>query len=456
MPARVLIVEDESMLSESIKHLLKRDGHEVDTVSTGEACLDRIQEVGYDLVLSDIILPGMDGIRTLQQLRARVPDQVVVLMTAHPTLDTAVRALRAGAFDYIIKPIINEELRRTVRNALSVGALRVEREVLCRQVEERWDNEQIVGTSPAMQALRAEVGKVSGARSNVLLLGETGTGKELFARAIHACSPRGDKPFVPVNCSAIPEQLLESEIFGYQRGAFTGATVAKRGLLEEADGGTVFLDEIGEMGQHLQSKLLRVLDDRQIRPLGAVHSRQVDVRFIAATNLHIAPAVETGAFRPDLYYRLSVITFTLPPLRIREGDVPLLARHFLRRFARELGRDVDAIDDEALRMLESHSWPGNVRELQNVIERAVLVAAGRVILPEHLPGNLRAAPPPVDPPPLPRGGAPEGGVLSIEDYTRALITACQADHTEQQIAAMLGITRKALWEKRRRWGMQRA
>jgi transcriptional regulator with PAS, ATPase and Fis domain len=311
-----------------------------------------------------------------------------------------------------------------------------------------------------MLEIIGEVCKVADSRSHVLLLGETGTGKELFARAIHAQSQRADRPFMPINCSAIPENLMESELFGYQRGAFTGAVAAKRGLLEEADGGTVFLDEIGEMNQHLQSKLLRVIDDRQIRPLGALQSRQVDIRFIAASNVDIKSAIDGGAFRADLYYRLSVITLMLPPLRSRPGDVPLLAQRFLERFAHELGRRVGAIDPEAMRILESYPWPGNVREVQNVIERAVLIAEEPTIRPRHLPVNLRAAPVPGEESAPEQGGpqpwAREGGVLSIEDYTREVVLRNQSGHSEQEIAGMLGITRKALWEKRKRWGMKRA
>jgi transcriptional regulator with PAS, ATPase and Fis domain len=259
---------------------------------------------------------------------------------------------------------------------------------------------------------------------------------------------------VPINCSAVPESLLESELFGYQRGAFSGAAAAKRGLLEEADGGTVFFDEIGEMSPLLQSKLLRVIDDRQIRPLGAVQSRQVDIRFIAATNVDIRRAIAGGSFREDLYYRLSVVTLTLPPLRRRTGDVPLLARHFLSGFAHELGRPVSAIEPAAMRILEAHSWPGNVRELRNVIERAVLIAPGPVIRTGDLPVGLAAAGQPAAACP---GGAPARvPALSIEEYTRQLIVHHQRTRNELEIAGMLGITRKALWEKRKRWGLLRA
>jgi transcriptional regulator with PAS, ATPase and Fis domain len=343
--------------------------------------------------------------------------------------------------------VIHEEIKRVVRNALQTRQLRVENVILKKQVEARYGFDQIVGESAPMRALLAEVRKVADSRSNVLLLGETGTGKELFARAVHAQSSRRDKPFVPINCSAIPENLIESELFGFQRGAFTGAAAAKSGLFEEADGGTVFLDEIGELDQRLQSKLLRVIDDREIRPLGSTQSRRVDLRFVAATNLDIAAAVAGGGFREDLFYRLNVITLRLPPLRERRDDIPMLVARFIEQFAGELGKPLASVSPEALRILEAHTWPGNVRELRNIVERVVLIAEGAVLLPEHIPENLHlAAQAPAEP--------PGTFSLSIEEYTKQFILAHQGTCSEQEIAALLGITRKALWEKRKRWGLK--
>jgi len=455
MPARVLVVEDEPALAEILGSLLAREGYEVEPAVTAEAALGVIEGAPFDLILTDLLLPGIDGIELLEKARARDPAQAVIVMTAHPTLDSAVRALRAGAFDYIVKPVVEGEILRAVRAALEMRALRAENELLQREIRAQWDVGQVIGQSAALQPVLAEMRAVAGSRSNVLLLGETGTGKELLARAIHDLGSRRAGPFVPINCSAVPESLLESELFGYQRGAFSGASGAKRGLLEEADGGTVFFDEIGEMSPLLQSKLLRVIDDRQIRPLGAVQSRQVDIRFIAATNVDIRRAIAEGAFREDLYYRLSVVTLTLPPLRRRTGDVPLLARHFLASFAHELGRPVSAIDPDALRLLEAHSWPGNVRELRNVIERAVLIAAGPQIRPADLPVGLAAAARP-GARPCPDEPPARMPALSIEEYTRQLIVHHQRACSEQEIASLLGITRKALWEKRKRWGLRRA
>jgi DNA-binding NtrC family response regulator len=447
MTKRFLIVEDETTLRESLKRVFGREGYDAEAVSSAEEALARIAGEAFDVVLTDIILPGMDGIELLGKLRERAPEQIVIVMTAYATLDTAVRALRAGAYDYVIKPVIHEEIKRIVRNALQTRALQAENVILKKQIDERYGFDQIVGESAPMRELLAEVRKIADSRSNVLLLGETGTGKELFARAVHAQSSRRDQPFVPINCSAIPENLIESELFGYHRGAFTGAAGAKSGLFEEADGGTVFLDEIGELDQRLQSKLLRVIDDREIRPLGSTQSRRVDLRFVAATNIDITAAVDGGGFREDLYYRLNVITLHMPPLRERREDIPLLIARFIEQFAGEFGKPLATVDPAALALLLNHSWPGNVRELRNIIERVVLIADGSVLLPEHIPKNLhQAAPGPVEP------VASFG--LSIEEYTKQFILAHQGSCGEQEIASMLGITRKALWEKRKRWGLK--
>jgi DNA-binding NtrC family response regulator len=447
MAERFLIVEDETTLRDSLKRVFGREGYAVDAVGSAEEALARLDETAFDVILTDIILPGLDGIELLERARQRAADQIVIVMTAYATLDTAVRALRAGAYDYVIKPVIHEEIKRVARNALQNRALRAENVLLKKQIDERYGCEQIVGESAPMRALLAEVHKVADSRSNVLLLGETGTGKELFARAIHAQSARRDKPFVPINCGAIPENLIESELFGYQRGAFTGAVGAKAGLFEEADGGTVFLDEIGELDTRLQSKLLRVIDDRVIRPLGSTQSRTVDLRFVAATNLDITAAVDGGGFREDLFYRLNVITLNLPPLRERRDDIPRLVERFVGQFAGELGRRPIRVDPAALQILEGYHWPGNVRELRNIVERVVLVAEGGVLLPEHLPEGLHRAARPAE--------APAGEfTLSIEEYTKQFILSHQGSCSEQEIAALLGITRKALWEKRKRWGLK--
>lgn len=447
MAERLLIVEDEDTLRESLKRVFAREGYEVEVARSAEAALTVIEEQSFDLIITDIILPGMDGIELLRRCREQNPEQLIIVMTAFASLETAVEALRGGAYDYIIKPIIHEEVKRIARNALRERSLRAENTILKKQIEERYDFGHIVGQSRTVTSLIEEVKKVADSKSNVILLGETGTGKELFARAIHYSSSRKDKAFIPINCSAIPDNLLESELFGYVKGAFTGAVANKRGLFEEADGGTIFLDEIGDLSQPLQAKLLRVIDDHEIRPLGGVQSKKVDIRLITATNRDIAKAVAEGAFREDLFYRINVIRLQLPPLRDRREDIPVLAQHFLEKFAGEIGKGTRQIDEAAEKILVSYHWPGNVRELQNIIERAVLIADGEKLQPEHLPEGIKMA----------HSFVTESldRTLSIEDYTKEFISVYQSRFNEQQLADMLGITRKSLWEKRKRWGMSR-
>jgi len=399
----------------------------------------------YDVILTDIILPGMDGIEMLTRVREQVPDQIIIVVTAYASLDTSIKALRAGAYDSIMKPIIHEEIKQVVRNALRQKSLQAENVLLKREIGKDYDFSSIIGESPALKAILDEVRKVTDTRSSVLLLGETGTGKELFARVIHHNSSRRDMPFVPINCSAIPENLLETELFGHVRGAFTGAVATKKGILEEAEGGTVFLDEIGDMSLSLQAKLLRVIEDQVIRPVGSTKGSKVDIRFITATNKDLKAAVKQNAFREDLYYRINVISLQIPPLRERKEDIKALVQHYLEKYSHEMGRTIKEISPESLELLMNYEWAGNVRELQNVIERAILVSDGNVITPEHLPVGLAAT------------SSFEAEVidkkLSIEEYTKAFIQRYQGQFNEQQLADMLWITRKSLWEKRKKWGM---
>jgi DNA-binding NtrC family response regulator len=447
MAERILIVDDEGTLRESLKRVLSKEGYAVDVENSAESALRRIEEGTYDLIITDIILPGLNGIELVRRVREKIQDQAVIIITAYASLETAVEALRAGAYDYVVKPIIHEEIKRTIRNALRERALRAENLILKKQIEGRYDFEKIIGQSRGILSLIEEVKKIADSKSNVLLLGETGTGKELFARAVHYNSSRRDKPFVPINCSAIPESLIESELFGYVKGAFTGAVSSKRGLFEEADGGTIFLDEIAELNLPLQAKMLRVMDDLEIRPLGGIQSRKIDVRIITATNRDIVSAVKSGAFREDLYYRINVITLRLPPLRDRKEDVPVLAGFFLLKYAKDIGKDVRAIDNTAMTLLMNYSWPGNVRELQNIVERAVLITDSGIIFPEHLPEALKASSSFIS-------GVLEKA-LSIEEYTKEFILKYQSIYNEQKLSGMLGITRKSLWEKRKKWGIRR-
>ena len=447
MAERLLIVEDEAALRDSLKRVFERDGYEVSSSDNAETALQLFDVAVPDLILCDIILPGMDGIEFLKTVRARSKDQMVIMMTAYASIETAVAALRAGARDYILKPVIHEELKRIVRIALNERALKAENEILKRQIAAQFDFLTIIGESKIIKALIEQVKLIADSRSNVLILGETGTGKELFTRAIHHNSSRRDKPFVPINCSAIPDHLLESELFGYVKGAFTGANQNKRGLFEEADQGTVFLDEIGDLSPHLQSKLLRVIDDHEIRPIGSTRSRKVDIRFIAATNRDVVHAVKEGRLREDLFYRINVVTLYLPPLRERKEDIPILAERFLNRYANELGKGNLKLDPSVEMILLEYAWPGNIRELRNIMERAALISRGQTIRKEDIPEELTGQ----------RSFTAEGvdRRLSIKEYTKEFIRKHQADMNEQQLADCLGITRKALWEKRKRWDLLR-
>ncbi len=447
MSKGMLIVEDEETLRESIKRIFMKEGFSVDAVDSAEKGFALLETSAYDVIISDIILPGIDGIEMLTSVREQSPDQIFIIVTAYASLDTAVKALRAGAYDYIMKPIIHEEIKQVVRNALKQKNLQTENILLKREIGKDYDFSSIVGGSRALQGIINEVKKIANTKSNVLLLGETGTGKELFARVIHHNSSRRDMPFVPINCSAIPETLLETELFGHVRGAFTGAIATKKGLLGEADGGTVFLDEIGDMSLSLQAKLLRVLEDQTIRPVGSTKAATVDIRLITATNKDLKAQVRSGLFREDLYYRINVISIQISPLRSRKEDIGMLVDHFIAKYSHEMGKQVQDVSSDALSLMTNYPWPGNVRELQNVIERAILISDGTAIGVEHLPEGMSAD--------VPFQLHSFEKKLSIEDYTKAFIKRHQGEYNEKQVSEMLGITRKSLWEKRKKWGIAR-
>ena len=447
MAERLLIVDDEQTLRESLQRVFSREGYDADAVNSAESALELLATNVYHAVITDIILPGIDGIELLKRIKEKLPEQLVIIITAYASIDTAIRAIRLGAYDYIVKPIVHEEIKQTVKNAVKQRALQSENILLKKQIEKEYAFTSIISASTLMNGVIDHLKKVADTKSNALILGETGTGKELIARAMHFNSARADKPFVPINCSAIPENLLESELFGYVKGAFTGAFNSRHGLLAQADKGTVFLDEIGDLGIGLQSKLLRVIEDREIRPVGSTQNIKIDVRFLFATNRDIEKMVAAGTFRPDLFYRMNVITIKLPPLRQRREDIEPLVNYFVLNYAKELGKPVHRVEKNAMDALKAYHWYGNVRELQNVIERAILITEDGIIKPEHLPDNIRI------------GGSHADSALSdklsIEDYTKAFISEYQDSCNETQLAGMLGITRKALWEKRKRWGLQR-
>lgn len=451
MVPRLLIVDIDEKNCDALKRVFLKEGYEADCTGNAEAAIKLLEELAYDLVLSELTLPGMDGIEFLRAIKDKDAGKRFIIMTANATLDSSLKAIKGGASDYLLKPLMYDEAIQSVKKALQ-DKLGTDSQAMICEPPKKLDFTRILGDSIVMKKIIVEVKKVADSRSNVLVVGETGTGKELFARAVHSGSPRRNGPFIPINCSAIPETLLETEFFGYERGAFTGAAGPKKGLFEAADGGTLFLDEIGDLGQPLQAKLLRVMDDREIRPLGSIQTRKIDIRFVAATNKDIIKEVRDGRFREDLYYRLNVVTLKIPPLRERKGDIPILTTTFLERYAREIGKFLRYIDDKAMKLLMEYRWPGNVRELQNIIERAVLLAEGEILLPAHLPEELRRI---ESIEVLQRSNTAAVGPLSIEEYTKEFILKHQSSYGEQQLADMLGITRKALWEKRKRWGIKK-
>ncbi|MCA1817493.1 MAG: sigma-54 dependent transcriptional regulator [Acidobacteria bacterium] len=385
----ILVVDDEEIMRDVLETLLSAEGYRVDLARTGEEGLEAYGRKPYDVVLLDVSMPGMGGLRALEEILKADADAVVMMVTAYATFDTAIAAWERGAFGCIRKPFQNELILERVAAGVKQRRKEEERQNLRRAMSRSVAREGIVGRSEKMQAVFRLVDQVAPARSTVLITGESGTGKELIARAIHAQSPRAQKPFVTVNSSNIPSELLESELFGHTRGAFTGAVAAKKGLFEVADGGSIFLDEIGDLPHETQARLLRVLQEREFTPLGDTTPRRVDVRIVTATNVDLKEAVRQGAFREDLYYRLAVVPIELPPLRERREDVMALTQHFIRKYAEENGREVAAsVAPEVLALLEAYTWPGNVRELENVVERAVVIAPGAEITRECLPAEI--------------------------------------------------------------------
>ena len=381
----MLVIDDEESLTEFLTLLLTEEGYEVTTAGSVGAARDRLAESDPDLVLCDIMMPDGNGLDLLREIKAANPHVAVIMMTAYSSTQSAIEAMRAGAYDYISKPFDVDELKVMVEKALERSELEEENVYLRRELEGKYTFANIIGSSRKMQEIFQLIERVARTASTVLIQGESGTGKELIARAIHFQSPRSAARFLSINCGALPENLLESELFGHERGAFTGAVKEKKGLFQEAHGGTLFLDEIGEMTPTMQVKLLRALQERRIRKVGGTTEEPVDVRIIAATNQNLEERIASGDFREDLYYRINVIPICLPSLRQRREDIPLLAEHFLSRYSDELGVERKRISVEAMRLLETHGWPGNVRELENVIERAVALTTEETITSRDLP-----------------------------------------------------------------------
>jgi two-component system, NtrC family, response regulator AtoC len=444
VPPRLLVVDDERLIRWSLEQTLEKAGYEVVTAADGAAAARCVREDTPDLVLLDLKLPDTDGIEVLRQIKAGSPDVQVVIMTAFADVGTAVEAMRLGAFDYVAKPIDFDNLGVTLRNALETRQLRRKVDLLRETHLHPYHFDRIVGTSRALQDVLAVARKVSASgATTVLIQGESGTGKDLLAKALHYESARADEAFMEITCTAMPETLLESELFGHERGAFTDAKTQKKGLLELAHGGTIFLDEIGDMTAALQAKLLRVLEERRFRRVGGTKDISVDIRVVAATNKELRAAVEQGVFRKDLYYRLQVVTITIPPLRERREDIPPLTQNFLEHFGREFKKAVPRVARDAERLLAQHDWPGNVRELRNVIERAMILVESGEIGPGDLPPEMASVTPAAAGPT--RFLLPSGGIV-FEDLERDLVRqALDATHGNQTRAArLLGLTRDEL------------
>lgn len=446
MADSILIVDDERGIRETLRGVMEDEGFVADAVATGEECLKALERRAYGCVLLDVWLPGIDGLEALKQLRAAGSDAAVVMISGHGNIETAVRATKLGAFDFIEKPLSLEKTVLVVRNALRQQRLQLINAELSAELAREY---AMVGASVAMRALRQQISVAAPTDGRILIYGESGTGKELVARALHSQSQRASAPFVEVNSAAIPEELIESELFGHVKGAFTGATAAKKGKFELADGATLFLDEVGDMSANLQSKVLRVLEEQRFEPVGSGTSIRVDVRVIAATNKRLDIEIEQGKFRADLYYRLNVIPFELPPLRERLEDLPLLVEHFNQRFSQAYGREPKRFDDDVIAELQNYSWPGNVRELKNTIERVVIMHPGVNVNVSDLPPHGKEEPP-----------AASFRFPSFKEatdaYHREFIQKklAEADGNVSRAAEMMGVDRSHLYRRMRALGIQ--
>jgi len=448
----VLVVDDEAGVRTSLGAILGDEGYAVEAVGSGEEALAALESRRYDVVLLDVWLPGADGLEVLRRIRETDAELPVVVISGHGTIETAVKAVRLGAQDFVEKPLSLEKTLVAVRNALQRRRLESEVRVLKQQLDERY---VMVGESPALKRLRAEIAQAAPTNGRALVFGENGTGKELVARAIHALSLRASGPFVEVNCAAIPEELIESELFGHVKGAFTGALAARKGKFELADGGTLFLDEIADMSLKTQAKVLRALQEQRIEPVGGAGSVDVDVRVIAATNKDLDEEIRRGRFRDDLYFRLNVIPFHVPPLRERPEDVPLLARHFVEVLSAEHGRRPRTLAPDVLAALSRRPWPGNVRELRNIIERLVIMTPDGTIEMRHLPTSLLEGLPASAPAPPAAPAEPGTLAEAREDFERRFILAKyqECGGNMSRTAEALGVERSNLYRKMKGYGL---
>jgi two-component system nitrogen regulation response regulator NtrX len=445
MTDSVLIVDDERGIRETLRAVLEDEGFECEAAGSGEDCLRVLEGRAFGCVLLDVWLPGIDGIETLARMRARGTDAAVVMISGHATIETAVRATKLGAFDFIEKPLSIEKTVLTVRNALRHRELVRVNAALSEELADEW---VMVGESVAMRALRKQIDLVAPTDGRVLIYGESGTGKELVARAIHARSLRAQAPFVELNCSAVPEELIESELFGHARGAFTGATHPKRGKFELADGATLLLDEVGDMSPRMQAKVLRVLEEQRFEPVGGATPMRVDVRVLAATNKRLEVEIERGTFRADLLYRLNVIPFEIPPLRERLEDVPLLVEHFNRKFSRAYKKKPKRFEPDAVEALQSYAWPGNVRELRNTVERVVIMHPGARVSAADIPPFGAEEPAPV---PARFSTFRDASEAHQRDFIRAKLA--EAEGNVSRAAELMGMDRSHLYRRMRALGI---
>jgi len=447
MPA-ILVVDDEPGVRSSVGGVLRDENFDVEAVGSGEACLECVAQRSYDVIVLDIWLPGIDGLTTLQRLKERHVDAQVVIISGHGNIESAVRAIKMGAFDFIEKPLSLEKTVLVIRNALRQRDLETENRALRARVDRQ---EIMVGESPAMRHLREQVAMAAPTNGRVLILGENGTGKELVARTVHQLSRRRGGPFVEVNCAAIPEELIESELFGHARGAFTGAVADKPGRFEQADGRTIFLDEIGDMSLKTQAKVLRVLQEQVMERVGGTQRIKVDVRVLAATNKELPAEIRDGRFREDLYFRLNVIPIFVPPLRDRPEDIPLLAEHFMALMAAEYGKRPKRFASEAMARLQQYQWPGNVRELRNIVERLIIMVTGDAITAQDLAFLGQDGGAPIEPAPAATGRLAEARDQFEKDYILRALAASQGNMSKT--AEMLGVERSNLYKKMKSFGI---
>ncbi|MDW7711079.1 MAG: sigma-54 dependent transcriptional regulator [Deferrisomatales bacterium] len=457
---RILVVDDEAGMTDLLRRVLTARGHAVTCSRSAEEAADRLAVEPFDLVVTDLVMGGKGGEQLVRKVREEHPDTEIIVVTAHASVDSAIEVMKLGAFDYLRKPLLTEELLHAVTRALEIKGLRDEVRTLRRERENVQLNGKILGRSPAMQQLFVKVRRAARTDATVLLEGESGTGKELFARALHAESPRAGGPFLAVNCGAIPGELLESELFGHAKGAFTGAHRERKGYFEAASGGTLLLDEVGEMEPRLQVRLLRVLQEGQITPVGETRTRPVDVRIVAATNKNLRDEVRHGAFRRDLYYRLHVVHLEIPPLRERREDILLLAHAFLQQCAKRYGKAFQDIDPAAALILQRYDYPGNVRELENIVESAVVIGTGKVLHPAHLREAMGAE--------LfeELGQEPEALELPLEEALTRVVERFERDYLEgqlrrfggriQRVARAAGLSRRTVERRMRKYALERA